>query len=389
MKIGFVRFPDSIYQKGLAIKGGSEIASQQLIDSFRQQKNIEIKEFYPNSPERLALYGIPALGTPLMFQGLQQSIDEINSCDLLFTSHWFSLIIPEIKIPVVTLFHHNAKLVLDCYENNPSAVEKEMFGKWLEKMAECGLAQKSSQFIHDEIISISERYAVHNSQKSVSVSNYLKKTLIDDYQVSPDKIEVIYYNNPIEWEKRNFAMKPLEDKPTVINITRLPVDFEGIKLKGVDRVFEIFSRLKGCQKIIIGSTNQPDKYNKLITKYLPGVEFKPNRNRNQLFDQLCQSRISLQASRCESFGLSTSESMLLGNVPVAFPTGVVEELIKNGENGFVVNSVEEAVEKINFLTSDPLAMERMSAKARETVLEKCDSKKITQSYLNLIKNIIK
>ncbi|NNG00562.1 MAG: glycosyltransferase family 4 protein [Desulfobacteraceae bacterium] len=48
----------------------------------------------------------------------------------------------------------------------------------------------------------------------------------------------------------------------------------------------------------------------------------------------------------EPFGLSVIESMACGTPVIAFDRGSMHELIENGKNGFLVNSVDEAVETV-------------------------------------------
>jgi len=49
----------------------------------------------------------------------------------------------------------------------------------------------------------------------------------------------------------------------------------------------------------------------------------------------------------EPFGLSVAEAMLCGTPVIAFNRGSMPELIKHGETGFLVNTIEEAVEAAN------------------------------------------
>lgn len=51
----------------------------------------------------------------------------------------------------------------------------------------------------------------------------------------------------------------------------------------------------------------------------------------------------------EPFGLSVAESMLCGTPVIAFNKGSMPEIIRDGETGFLVNTVEEAVQKVAHL----------------------------------------
>jgi glycosyltransferase involved in cell wall biosynthesis len=84
----------------------------------------------------------------------------------------------------------------------------------------------------------------------------------------------------------------------------------------------------------------------------------------------------------EPFGLSVVESMLCGTPVIAFNKGSMPEIIKNGENGFLVTHVDEAIEaiqniqKVNRKTCCDLANHKFSAK------------KMTDKYIMLYYKIL-
>ena len=103
--------------------------------------------------------------------------------------------------------------------------------------------------------------------------------------------------------------------------------------------------------------------------------------------ELEDAHLTLHTSRCESFGLSIAESMLMGNIPIVFETGIVKELIINGENGFIVKNIEEVCRIIDKANQDRQLLVTMSQNARKTVLEKMAPEIIGEKYLELIKEI--
>jgi len=386
MKIGFVRFPKSLYQSGKKILGGSEIANQYFIDFFRS-KNIVVEEFTPIDDKRINLHTIPAIGTLLMFQGLKDQLEQINKCDVLFSSHWFGVVIPEITIPQITLFHHNADLVFNTYHSLPKG-EEDIFNKWLSKLNNSDLGLTSDQAMFDKIISFGEKYLINNSKLSVSVSNYLKGTLIKSYGVLPDKVAVIYNSYPSDWSKEIINKDFQAEQLNIISVSRLPIDHDGVILKGIDRLLDVFDNLKDQKydKSFLGSTNSKN-YGSFFAKQLPSVKFLENANREVVKNNLSQSHVSIHCSRCESFGLTLTESMLMGNIAITFPTGVAEEIIVDGENGFLVQSVGEMLDKIKYLNENREILPQISKNARQTVLTKMAPDVIGNQYLELINRI--
>lgn len=108
-----------------------------------------------------------------------------------------------------------------------------------------------------------------------------------------------------------------------------------------------------------------------IENKLP-IDFKGKINRELLPDALSKANIFVQASRIESFGLSVTEAMASGCVPVCSAIGGLKEQIKNLENGILFESENsnELYKKLKFLNEEKESFRIMSEnaelKARET-----------------------
>jgi glycosyltransferase involved in cell wall biosynthesis len=85
----------------------------------------------------------------------------------------------------------------------------------------------------------------------------------------------------------------------------------------------------------------------------------------------------------EPFGLSVAESMMCGTPVIAFNLGSMPELILNGETGFLVNTIHEAVEAVGNIKS----IDRKHC--REWALSKFSKEKMIEGYLELYKKILK
>jgi len=93
-------------------------------------------------------------------------------------------------------------------------------------------------------------------------------------------------------------------------------------------------------------------------------------------------------SRYEGFSLSLIEGMSQGLVPVVYAVGVAPEIIRDGKNGFIVYSQEEAIEKIRLLLADPILRKKCSNQAEKTFLQFSSSliaKKLTGLYEKIAK----
>ncbi len=84
----------------------------------------------------------------------------------------------------------------------------------------------------------------------------------------------------------------------------------------------------------------------------------------------------------EPFGLSVAESMLCGTPVIAFNLGSMQELIKEGETGFLVNDINGAVAAVNKLS----AIERINC--REWAMANFSQQKMVADYISLYHQIL-
>jgi len=83
----------------------------------------------------------------------------------------------------------------------------------------------------------------------------------------------------------------------------------------------------------------------------------------------------------EPFGLSVVEAMACGTPVIAMRRGSMPELIEHGVNGFLVDSVEEAVAAIDRVET----LDR--ARVRETVVQRFSVERMADAYLQLYARI--
>jgi glycosyltransferase involved in cell wall biosynthesis len=84
----------------------------------------------------------------------------------------------------------------------------------------------------------------------------------------------------------------------------------------------------------------------------------------------------------EPFGLSVAESMLCGTPVIAFNKGSMPELILDEKTGFLVNTINEAVERVNNIKL--INRENCS----EWAASKFSRQKMTEGYLEVYKKIL-
>jgi trehalose synthase len=96
-----------------------------------------------------------------------------------------------------------------------------------------------------------------------------------------------------------------------------------------------------------------------------------------------KATVVLQKSIREGFGLTVTEAMWKGAPVIGGKVGGIRYQIKNGVNGFLVSSVEEAAKRIVQVIKDKKLRKQIGKKARETVRKKFLLTRYLEQYLDL------
>jgi trehalose synthase len=97
--------------------------------------------------------------------------------------------------------------------------------------------------------------------------------------------------------------------------------------------------------------------------------------------------VVLQKSIREGFGLTVTEAMWKGAAVIGGNVGGIRQQIKDGENGFLVDSVDEAAERIVQVLKDPQLCARLGRNARETVRQNFLMTRLAENWMDLLTTI--
>ncbi len=97
-----------------------------------------------------------------------------------------------------------------------------------------------------------------------------------------------------------------------------------------------------------------------------------------------KSAVILQKSKREGFGLTVTEAMWKGTPVIGGNVGGIRYQIKDGENGYLVSSPDEAAQRIVDLLKNKKLRDSMGKKARESVKQNYLLPKYLEKYLDLI-----
>ena len=156
--------------------------------------------------------------------------------------------------------------------------------------------------------------------------------------------------------------------------------------KRPDRAIEI-ARQAGLRLKIAAKIDEVDQayYKKSIQKLMkqPHVEFVGEIGEGEKNSFLGNAKALLfPIDWPEPFGMVMIEAMACGTPVIAYHNGSVPEIIDNGQSGFIVNTIEEAVkalEKVELLDR---------GRVRQLFEERFSVSSMTENYLRLYQNLI-
>lgn len=153
--------------------------------------------------------------------------------------------------------------------------------------------------------------------------------------------------------------------------------------KGTAEAIQI--ALKAKKRLIIAGIVQDSEYfREKVEPFLKdNIEFIGSAGPEKR-NELLRNSIALlhPISFEEPFGLSVAEAMLCGTPVIAFNKGSMPELIADAKTGFLVNTVEEAVEAVDNLKQ----IDRQTC--RDWAMEKFSQKKMVEDYIALYHQIL-
>jgi len=337
-----------------------------LMASKLREQCVEVKNFYP----RTSLVDIPThlggLKSILFFYSLLERRKEILKYQIIHGTTYTPLPFLAYPVPVVSHFGSTTRGFLKA---TPKAkdLEKETSKVWYRLKIQ-GVIQevdlKTRRPLRD--IAEIEEYVASHATAIIATSKKVRDELTD-MGVKPANIHLIH--NAIEdyW----FTATPgtMTDNPRIVFLGRLGSDAFTLKLKGLDRLIHLYQHFPDVPKLTFSIT-QNKKLAAWMRSKIPNHAMWANLPKDRLPSYLQPFRGSILfiPSRYEGFSLSLIEGMSQGLVPVIYSVGVAPEIIRDGENGFLVSSQAEAFEKVEQLLRDKLLRERLSVEASKTAI---------------------
>lgn len=184
------------------------------------------------------------------------------------------------------------------------------------------------------IKTVFQKFFYRKADKIIAISDFVKKKLIQHYQLEPEKIVRIYNAAPLE-QYCNCIREPGE-------LVQMVFHGRLVEVKGVQVILHALSLLPsqlGYHFTIIGDGDYRAELEKLCGEYklMDRVTFLGNRT--DISALLAKKDVFINMPVWEEgFGISVVEAMASGLLCIVAESGALPELIHHGKNGFVVKS---------------------------------------------------
>lgn len=221
--------------------------------------------------------------------------------------------------------------------------------------------------------------ALHVSDLIIFISNAVKESFFNNFNIENDKCRIIY--NGIErkfYERNNNTIKKCTNN--VVFVGRLARE------KGVNVLIDAFNiiKQKGIDSTltIVGDGEEKNELIEKVSNYVLGNNVIFTGRQSNVIQYLDSADIFVYPSICEEgFGISVVEAMARGCIPIVFNKGGLPEIIKNEENGFIVNDIsKEALANKIIEVSNLKNKDKIRKNALETATKFKITNKIDEMY---------
>jgi N-acetyl-alpha-D-glucosaminyl L-malate synthase BshA len=245
-----------------------------------------------------------------------------------------------------------------------------LFSKIFMKTPYVIWAQGSDIYLPSRFTKLSSKLVLENASTVIALSEDMKRKIndiceIDDIVVLPNGIELDKFKDISPRKQTN------EFKKTILFVGTLrPV-------KGIDYLIKamyiIHNKSPFTNLLIVGDGPEKDKLQTLVHELSlqDCIHFAGKVPNEKIPEYMAQADIFALPSLSESFGIVNIEAMASGLPIVTTNVGGLPEIVKNGENGFVVEpkNPEVFAEKILLILKDNDLRKKFSEQNREKAKE--------------------
>ena len=348
------------------------------------QRGVQVRHFYPRHQLTETPVHLRGIANILFFYSMLEHKDEILRFDIIQGTTYTPLPFLSFDVPVVCHFGSTVRGYLDSVPPTKllSKEEKLVFKELVDLNIIPEFDLKTFRPMED--IADIEEVAASRAAACIATSKKVSDELIS-MEVPAENIHIIH--NAIEdyWFESTRAR--VVQPPHLVFLGRLGNDVFTLKLKGFSRLVRFYRAFPDVPKTTVCMTTNR-KLKEWLRVAFPNHYMYVNLRKDLIPGALAPlyGSILFLSSQYEGFSLSLVEGMSQGLVPISFPVGVAPEIIRNGENGFLVTTVQEAERCAQELLGNNEKRLAMAAAAKQTA-EQFRSARIANDLLVLYRHI--
>lgn len=226
-----------------------------------------------------------------------------------------------------------------------------------------------------------------------SLQDFVQPSPLAHYIIPPSMDPLSEKNKELSTQQVKSVFKKLgipQDRPMLLQVSRFDYFKDPI---GVIKVYRQVKKKANCRLVLAGGTAEDDPEGWQVLKQVK-EEAKSdsdihiiNLPPDSFFEINALQRgadIVIQKSLKEGFGLTVTEALWKARPVIGGNAGGIKLQIKDAENGFLVNSIEEAIDKVEYLLKNPSYAREMGEAGRKVVKDKFLITRHLKDYLRLI-----
>ncbi len=249
------------------------------------------------------------------------------------------------------------------------------------------------QPITNKSISIKDKFKLRKISSVFCNSEFTKGYIDNTYKINSSLLYPPVSIRKFEKNKKNIILHV--GRFRVLNVRNEDYKKQHVMINVFKEMID--AGFKGWEFVL--AVSMPDENDKEFVKMKDSaqgypIKFLINYPNNKLWEIASSAKIYWHASGygedlkknphfAEHFGISTVEAMSSGIVPVVISAGGQKEIVKNGENGYLWETLSELKEKTIKLSEDSELFERLSLKASEDA-NRFDEKNFKDNVLKII-----
>jgi len=209
------------------------------------------------------------------------------------------------------------------------------------------------------------------------------------FEVCRDKARFAVARVDADFYNKFRIVKNYKQRSNIVGYLGLLCRRKGI-LNLVHAVPSIIERKSDCKFVVIGGGPLLETVRMELQNFgLSGsVAITGFADYNSLEKQYNEMKLLILPSHAEGIPSVILEAMACGTPVVATPVGGIPDVIKNGETGFLLKSIDpkRIADRITKLLNDPELLEKVSANAFKYVRENFNEEKILQSWRRIFQD---